>query len=209
MKNPVRADLLVLTVILVTGLGGCGGTRKPIIPAPQSAGLFTEKRDASQPAAGMVDLIVRASVKIPTPEHYLLESRPRPPIEGFPFELNVDGQEIVWEMRGTPEDTPVYGPQGRLPEGGEGIRYLLEKTIRLPAGPHHVVFGVPYDDYYTEVKVSLEADEPHALEFRPVYAMGRRGYRTFFHGISRTAVFLDGQDKVGKNGLLGRVRIAA
>ena len=192
MKNPVRAAFLIPTVILVIGLGACGGTRKPVIHAPQTTGIFTEVKDASRPAAGVADLTVKASVKIPTPEHYLLESRPRPPIEGFPFELNVDGQETVWEVKGVREDTPVYGPQGRLPEGGEGIRYLLERAIRLPAGAHHVVFGVPYDDYYTEVKVSLEEGEPHALEFRPVYAMGRRGYRTFFHGISRTAVFLDG-----------------
>ncbi len=72
------------------------------------------------------------------------------------------------------------------------MRYVLEKTIRLAPGPHHVVFGVPYDDYYTEVKVSLSPGEHHVLEFRPIYAMGRRGYETFFRGISRSAVYLDG-----------------
>lgn len=62
----------------------------------------------------------------------------------------------------------------------------------LPAGPHHMVFGVPCDDYSTEVKVSLDEDTHHTLEFQPVYAMGRRGYPTFFHGISRTLVSMDG-----------------
>jgi hypothetical protein len=55
-----------------------------------------------------------------------------------------------------------------------------------------VVFGAPYDDYYTEVKVSLDEDKRHALEFQPLYAMGRRGYPNFFHGIGRTVVLLDG-----------------
>jgi len=51
-------------------------------------------------------------------------------------------------VKGSLVNTPVSGPEGRLPEGGEGMRYVLDKTIRLAAGPHHVVFGVPYDDYY-------------------------------------------------------------
>jgi hypothetical protein len=141
----------------------------------------------------MVHLTLKASVKTPTPEHYLLESRPQPPLnEGFPFELEVDGQEIIWRVKGSLVNTPVSGPEGRLPEGGEGMRYVLDETIRLAAGPHHVVFGVPYDDYYTEVKMSLKEGEAHTLEFQPIYAMGRRGYQTFFRGISRTAVFLDG-----------------
>lgn len=95
-------------------------------------------------------------------------------------------------MEGKPEKTPVSGEHGRLPEGGEGIRYILDKTINLRPGPHHVVFGLPYDDYYTEVKVSLKEGEPHVLEFLPIYAMGRRGYHTFFHGVTRSEILLDG-----------------
>jgi hypothetical protein len=104
----------------------------------------------------------------------------------------VDGQEVIWKVTGSLEKPPVFGPQGRLPEGGEGVRYEFVKTISLAAGSHHIVFGVPLDDYYTEIRVSLKEGGPHTLEFRPIYAMGRRGYRTFFRGISRTAVFLDG-----------------
>jgi hypothetical protein len=192
MKIKSSAGVLALFVILTTGFGGCAQKPKPPPATSNRPGVFTEVGNSSRPAEGMVDLTVKASVKTPTAEHYLLESRPVPPGGGFPFELNVDGQEVIWKVEGTRENTPVYGSSGRLPEGGEGIRYVLEKTIRLPAGPHHVVFGVPYDDYYTEVKVSLQEDMGHTLQFEPVYAMGRRGYRTFFHGISRTMVYLDG-----------------
>ncbi len=192
MKARSFAGALILFLVLIIVSGGCGGSAGPAVRGRPAAGVFTEPRNVGSPPEGMVDLTIEASVKTPTPEHYLLESRPVPPGGGFPFELNVDGQEIVWKVEGARESTPVYGPSGRLPEGGEGIRYVLEKTIRLPAGPHHVVFGVPCDDYYTEVKVSLEEEMGHTLEFRPVYAMGRRAYRSFFHGISRTVVYLDG-----------------
>jgi len=183
---------LILLLVLITGSLGCGGRAGPAVRGQQGTGVFSEPRDGGRPPEGMVDLTIEASVKTPTPEHYLLESRPLPPGGGFPFELNVDGQEIVWNVEGARESTSMYVPSGRLPEGGEGIRYVLKKTIRLPAGPHHVFFGVPDDDYWTEVKVSLEEDMRHTLEFRPIYAMGRRGYRDFFHGISRTVVYLDG-----------------
>jgi hypothetical protein len=38
----------------------------------------------------------------------------------------------------------------------------------------------------------LKEGEPHTLEFRPVYAMGRRGVHTFHHGIKSYEAFLDG-----------------
>jgi hypothetical protein len=62
---------------------------------------------------------------------------------------------------------------------------------RLAAGRHHVVFAVPYDDYYAEVKISLKEGKAHTAEFQSIYAMGRRAYETFSHGISRTVVLLD------------------
>ena len=104
----------------------------------------------------------------------------------------MDGQEIIWKVPGTLERRPVSGPEGRLPEGSEGIRYVLDKTIRLAAGPHHVVFGVLYDDYYTEVKISLKEGEAHTLEFQPIYAAGRRGYQTSSTASTGARFFLMG-----------------
>ena len=192
LRSGKRVAVLLTAVALMAALSGCYKTAKPV-SISQRTNVFAEVNDTAPPPEGMVHLTLKASVKTPTPEHYLLESKPLKPLsEGFPFELEVDGQEIVWKVQGALEKTPVSGPEGRLPEGGEGIRYVLDKTIRLARGPHHVVFGVPYDDYYTEVKISLEEGEAHTLEFQPIYAMGRRGYETFFRGISRSAVFLDG-----------------
>ncbi len=189
---PIKLIVALLAwAVLVNAISACHKQAKPVT-ASQRTDMFTEARGGTTPAKGKVHLIVRASVKTPTPEHYLLESKPQRPLDdGFPFELEIDGQEIIWRVHGIPEKTPLSGPEGRLPEGGEGMRYVLEKTIELVPGPHHVVFGVPYDDYYTEVKISLPEGKGHILEFQPTYQMGRRGYATFFRGISRTAVFLD------------------
>ncbi|MGA2959682.1 MAG: hypothetical protein ABSF48_28700 [Thermodesulfobacteriota bacterium] len=187
---------IYLSLLLLMILAGCAGEGKQTKPQAiqrMRTDIFFEGKGEQPPPAGTVDLTIKASVKIPTREHFLLESRTPPPTEGgYPFELNIGGQEIVWKVEGTLEKTPISDEKGRTPEGGEGIRYVLGKKIRLAPGAHHVVFGVPYDDYYTEVKVSLKEGEPHTLEFQPIYSTGRRGYETFHRGISRTRVLLDG-----------------
>ncbi len=143
---------------------------------------------------GLVDVAIKASIKTSPEGYYLFEPRTTPrKKDGYSFELEIDGQEIVWNVEGKPENTPRWDENGeRIPEGGQGTRYTLDKKIRLKPGFHHVVFGLPDEDYYTEVKVSLRKGEPHTLEFKPFYAMGRRGYRDFYHGIKTYNVFLDG-----------------
>ena len=184
------------SLVFLIGIAGCAGEGKQTKPQAiqgMHTDVFSEVKGEQPPPPGTVDLTIKASVKTPTREHFLLESRTPPPAEGgYLFELNIDGQEIVWKVEGVLEKTPISDEKGRTPEGGEGIRYILDKKIRLAPGAHHVVFGVPYDDYYTEVKVSLKESEPHTLEFQPIYSTGRRGYETFHRGISRTRVFLDG-----------------
>ena len=183
-----------LSVALLIALGGCGGAVKQVKPQRTGTDVFTEVKDQQPPLEGTVDLTIKASIKTSPEGYYLYGSRtPLPGKEGYPFELNIDGQEIIWKVEGKEEITPRYDEKGRrLPEGGQGVRYVLNKKIRLKPGPHHVIFGLPYEDYYTEVKVSLKEGEAHTLEFKPDYAMGRRGVHTFHHGIKRFEAFLDG-----------------
>jgi len=178
------------------GLAGCGGGVKQISPESQNmrTDVFVEVKDQQLPPEGTVDLTIRASIKA-APEGYHLFGERTPPQkkDGYPFELEIGGQEVIWRVEGRQENTPRWDEKGRrTPEGGEGIRYVLDRKIRLRPGLHHVVFGLPQEDYYTEVKVSLRKDEAHTLEFQPFYAMGRRGYRDFYHGIKTYHVFLDG-----------------
>ncbi|MGA2957292.1 MAG: hypothetical protein ABSF48_16400 [Thermodesulfobacteriota bacterium] len=183
---------ICITIIFLFTFWGCDGGGKILKPQGTRSDVFTEAKNSIPPPQGTVSLEIRASVKTPTSEHYLLEFKTPPQVkDGYPFELNIDGQEIIWKEKGKLEKTPISGEQGRFPEGGEGIRYVLDRTIFLAPGPHHIVFGLPADDFYTEVKISLREEEPHVLEFHPVYAMGRHGYRTFFHGVTRSEIFLD------------------
>jgi hypothetical protein len=187
---------IFLSLVLLVGLAECAGQIKQAKEQGTKGmrtDIFSEVKGKQPPPPGTVDLTIEASVKTPTHEHYLLESRTPPPMEGgYAFELNIDGQEIVWKVGGILEKTSISDEKGRTPEGGEGVRYILDKKIRLGPGAHHVVFGIPYDDYYTEVKVYLKEGESHSLEFQPIYSKGRRGYETYHRGISRTRAFLDG-----------------
>jgi len=195
----MRTRILIkafIGIALLIGLGGCGGAVKHITAESQSMRMdvFTEVKDQRPPQEGTVDLTIKASIKTPPVGYYLLESSPsREKKEGYPFELNIDGQEMVWKMEGRSEVTPRWDENGKIiPEGGEGIRYVLDKKIRLRPGFHHVVFGLPEENYFTEVKVSLREGEPHTLEFQPLYVMGRKHHRSFYHGIKSYDAFLDG-----------------
>ncbi len=195
----MRTRMLIsvfIGIAFLIGLAGCGGTGKKLTPESQNmrTDVFIEVKDQQPPPKGTADLTIKASIKTPPEGYYLLEGRTPPQKkDGYPFELEIDGQEIVWKVEGTPEITPPWDKKGeRIPEGGQGIRYVLDKKIRLRPGLHHVVFGLPEEDYFTEVKISLREDEPHTLEFQPFYAMGRRGYHDFYHGIKTYNVFLDG-----------------
>jgi len=68
------------------------------------------------------------------PEGYFL-FEPRDSAQGkpdYPFLLNVDGQAVTWKADGLQEITPRYLEDGgRNPEGGTGIRYVLNRRIRL------------------------------------------------------------------------------
>jgi len=198
-ENHMKTRALInvfIGVALLFGLGGCGGAVKQMTAESQSmrTDVFTEGKDQQPLPKGTVDLTIKGSIKIPPDGYYILESRPSREVkEGYPFELNIDGQEIVWRVQGKPGTTPRWDENGRIiPEGGRGTRYTLDKKIRLKPGFHHVVFGLPDENYFTEVKVSLREGEPHTLEFQPLYVMGRKHHRSFYHGIKSYDAYLDG-----------------
>lgn len=181
-------------IALLIELGGCGGAAKQIKAESQSmrTDVFTEIKDEQPLPEGAVDLTIKASIKMPPEGYYLLGSRSYVK-EGYPFLFNIDGQAVVWRVEGKSEITPRLDENGRIiPEGGEGIRYVLDKRIRLRPGSHHLFFGLPEEKYYTEVEISLKEGEPHTLEFQPFYVMGRRHHRSFYHGIKSYDAFLDG-----------------
>ena len=81
------------------------------------------------------------------------------------------------------------------PEARQGIKYILEKKVRLTAGTHSVLFSLPEDNYSTEVEISLPEGRTSIMEFRPVYKTKRFPKRmpTFMEGIDKYEVSLNGQ----------------
>ncbi len=189
-------------VVLVLGLAlvGCGATARRITAESQSerTDVFTEVTDAGARPQGSADMIVKANIKTHEAGYYIAESgeslHGKP---GYPFVLNIDGQAAVWKVDGQKEVKPAYDEQGKTskdPEAGTGVKYILEKKIRLRPGAHKVYFGLPEDEYCVEAEITLRDGEEAVLEFKPVYRYKTQPTRipTFLQGIDRYEIFLNG-----------------
>ena len=181
--------MLVLTGMLV----GCGATASKIGRLTQSQHLevFSEISGSGEVPPGFVDLILRANIKTHVEGYYAFESKDslhgKP---GYPFLLNIDGQAVVWRVEGERETTPLYDERGKIsnnPEAGDGVRYVLEKTIRLAVGTRVLFLGLPEENYYTKADVTLKPGETYVLEFKPRYR-----YKTL---PTRIPTFLKGLDE--------------
>lgn len=189
-----------LILILALTLGACAVNKEGIIARGQSAGdgVFRELNNGGMPPAGYADLTIRASLKAYPKDHFLIDpERPAEVVSAYPFVLNIGGQGAVWKAAGTVETAAVYDEKGkRAPEGGEGIRYSIEKKVRVPAGTHTVFFGVPEEGYAAEEVVSLPGGTQNVIEFKPVYRRTHRGpsgrVSDFAHGLAKYEVYLNG-----------------
>jgi len=61
-------------------------------------------------------------------------------------------------------------------EEGDGMKYGLEKRIRLRAGTHRIFFGVSEEDYSKTATVNLQEGKSYTLEFYPIYPRFTRGH---------------------------------
>jgi hypothetical protein len=160
--------------------------------------VFTEVTDVDAMSQGFTGLIVKANIKTHEAGHYIGESEKslhgKP---GYPFVFNIDGQAAVWKVDGQTEVKPAYDEQGRTsrdPEAGTGIKYILEKKLRLRHGIHKVYLALPEDEYYGETEITLREGEDAILEFKPLYRYKTLPTRIphFYKGISRYAIYLNG-----------------
>ena len=107
--------------------------------------------------------------------------------------FNIDGQTITWEAEGKKEVTPMSDKDGMpIPDGGEGVRYTLERKIRLHAGPHKVFFALPNDGYYKEFQVNLEEGTQNMMDLHPIYLGFRSSQGDFLRGIRDYEVLING-----------------
>lgn len=196
MLNPIRALKLVSVLFTLIILFGCGSSLREIRENSVSAstGVFRELQPEERASEGDVRLEVKAYIKTHLKGYYFLETKKslhgKP---GYPFLLNIDGQAVTWKVDGVLDVAPVYLEKGRKnPQGGEGMKYYLDKWIALRPGPHTVFLGLPQEDYFIRFDVTLPTDRSQVLEFTPVYAHSARRRIGFLYGIVGYEVFLNG-----------------
>lgn len=198
----MRSPWPVFVMVILAGFSllGCGTAAKEIQArsCSEKTDLFMEARNGGAIPPGFAELIVKADIKTPVEGYYILESKKS--LHGkakYPFLVNIDGQAARWEVDGIRDVKPAYDADGKTsrdPEAREGIKYVLEKKVRLSAGTHKIFFSLPEEKYSVETQIALKEREVSVLEFKPLYRTKRIPTRipTFLHGIDKYAVFLNG-----------------
>lgn len=197
----MRSRIAINMIVVALGLmAGCGATAKMITAKSQSGrtDVFTEVTDTGARPQGFADMIVKANIKTHEAGYYLGESgkslHGKP---GYPFVLNIDGQAAVWKVDGRKDAKPAHDDQGKTskdPEARAGIKYTLEKKLRLRPGAHKVYFGLPEEDHWEEADITLRDGEEAVLEFKPVYRYKTQPTRipTFLEGINKYEIYVNG-----------------
>jgi hypothetical protein len=159
--------------------------------------VFVELKDGEPIPTGFADLMITANIKTPLAGYYVLESEEslhgKP---GYPFLINIDGQAALWKIDGVKEDKPAYNQNGKTsrdPEAREGMKYALDKKVRFRAGSHRIFFGLPGENYYSTVDITLKDGESALIEYKPIYRYKTLPTRipTFLKGIKRYEVFVN------------------
>lgn len=183
--------ILLSTASMVLGfaLVGCVASSQEIKLHSESlrADVFKEvKGEELQP--GFADVIIKTSLKTPVqqPSADNKSQITTPGNEGCPFLLNIDGQAVQWVVDGQKETAPFIDASGKHnQEGGEGIKYVLEKKIRLKAGTHKVFFGLSALNYYKQFEIAVHEGKIYVVELKPVYSWKHRNMvRSFEKGLA-------------------------
>ena len=106
-------------------------------------------------------------------------------------------RQLSGMLRASLDKKPAYDENGKTsldPEARDGMKYVLEKKIRLSAGSHKVFFGLPEDNYFMEANITVQNGQTTVLEFRPVYRYKTIPTRipTFLDGISHYELYING-----------------
>ena len=157
-----RLTFILIAITIGTVLVSCSTATKEIVRMSQSekAGVFIEVVSEGPIPAGYADIVIRSSVKTPVAGYYPFESKKSARGQAvYPFVVNIDGQAVQWQVDGQKHVLPEYvdGKTSREPEAGEGMKYTLEKKVRLAAGSHKVFFGLPEESQFTTTDISVKS----------------------------------------------------
>jgi hypothetical protein len=186
---------IFLAIILSGFIIGCTtGTavRGQICSTSAEQGNIFEELEDGNPVPGWSILIIRASIKTPREGYYLFESKHS--LHGkseYPFVFNIGGQGVTWMAKGKPDTQQKIIDSKRNPEGGEGVKYLLDKRIKLKPGSYKIYLGLTEENFQKEIDINLIEGKTSILEFTPVYQRDRVSGYTFYKGIHDFKVYLN------------------
>ena len=170
--------------------------------AVEQAVVFEEIKDNISSDESSV-LVIKATMKTVKEGFYPLESKNT--LHGkpeYPFVFNIGGQGIVWLAKGLADKQTDRIDENRNPEGGEGVKYILEKRIRIKPGTYKIFFGLAEEKFQKEFEITLTGRGPGIMEFKPVYGRDKGKGPMFYRGLSDFEVFFDGHKVVPVNSVV-------
>jgi hypothetical protein len=194
MKQIIFLTFIICALILGSCATNTAVTEQIQKKSMEQGAVFKELTDG-MPTPGFSVLIIRATMKTLREGFYPLEFKSA--LHGkpeYPFVFNIGGQGVTWLAKGTPDVQQKIVEGKRNPEGGEGMKYFLEKRIMLTPGAYRIYVGLTEETLQEEVDVTLSEGKTSVLHFKPVYFTGRhdRNAGSFYNGLRDFEVFFDG-----------------
>ena len=198
----MKKGLLLIWLMSAFIFEGCSSDtaiREQIQKESTGQGKVFEEFTDGNPVGGLCVLTIRVTMKTVNKGFYPFESKNSfHGKEEYPLVFNIGGQGIIWMAKGTPDTQQTIINGKRNPEGGEGMKYSLVKTMMLRPGTYKIYIGLTEEKVQKEVSITLTKGRTSVLEFMPLYFPGRHNRNTgsFYRGLRDFDVFLDGK-KVG------------
>lgn len=178
-----KMKLFIVMAMVLTLVSGCAESSALIRASGASirTDIFEELSDGGTVPQGYADLRMVCSLKTHQPGLYSAKNMDIHGTPEYRLLVNVDGQAV--QLQGAlREENGSHGP--RDPEAGDGIRYLFLKKLRLKAGTHKVVVGIPADGIAEEYEVTLADGSSNSLVLEPVYRGGQEKRRPGLYGVT-------------------------
>lgn len=193
MKQMVLSTFIIVFALLESCAMNTAITEQIREKSIEQGAVFKELTDG-RPTPGFSVLTIQAIMKTPKEGFYPLEFKPA--LRGkpeYPFVFNIGGQGVTWLAQGTPDIQRKDLEGKRNPEGGEGMKYILEKRIMLKPGTYKIYIGLVEEALQKEVDVTLSEGKTSVLQFMPLYFTSRfnRSAGSFYQGLRDFEVHLD------------------
>jgi hypothetical protein len=191
---------LLLLIMALLVISGCAKSPALIKASSTSvrSDVFQELKKGGPIPQGYADLRITSSLKTHKPGIYPFEKTKSHGTTDYMLLLNIDGQAL--QIKGAVSEENFEPRTLRDPEAGDGIRYRLQKKVRLESGAHRLVVAIPNDGIAVEREINLVEGSNNSLVLEPLYGLvigkqrpGFYGVTSFYQGIKGFRVNLNGK----------------